>query len=86
MLTRLRKLGFNEYSLYALGVTNEKTIGQLLAEPEAKFKREDRQEWLKEIDFINLNFLNGLLKHRIIKPTDGLLDAFRKIDKYIENS
>lgn len=82
----LRKLGFNEYSLYALGVTNEKTVNQLLVELEANFKREDRKEWLKEIDFINLKFLKELLKRGIIKPTDGLLDAFRKIDKYIESA
>ena len=67
-------------------MTNEKTVDQLLVELEANFKREDRKEWLKEIDFINLKFLKELLKQGIIKPTDGLLDAFRKIDKYIESS
>ena len=63
MLTKLRenlgKLGVNEYSLYALGVTNEKTVDQLLVELEANFKREDRKEWLREIDFINLKFLKN---------------------------
>ena len=81
----LRKLGFNEYSLYALGVTNEKTVGELLAELEANFSRRDREEWLREMDFINLKFLNEFLKRGIIKPTDGLLDAFRKIDRLLES-
>ena len=67
-------------------MTSEKIVDQLLAELEANFKREDRKEWLKEIDFINLKFLKELLKRGIIKPTDGLLDAFRKIDKYIESA
>ena len=81
----LRKLGFNEYSLYALGVTNEKTVSELMAELEEKMRSHNRDELLKKIDLANLKFLEGFLEQGIIKLNDGLLDAFRKIDRLINS-
>jgi len=81
----LRKLGFSEYSLYALGVTNEKTVGELMAELEEKMRSQNRDELLKKIALANLNFLEGFLEQGIIKLNDGLLDAFRKIDRLINS-
>ena len=81
----LRKLGFNEYSLYALGVTNEKTVSELMAELEEKMRSHNRDELLKKIDLANLKFLEGFLEQGIIKLSDGLLDAFRKIDRLINS-
>jgi len=81
----LRKLGFNEYSLYALGVTNEKTVSGLMAELEEKMRSHNRDELLKKIDLANLKFLEGFLEQGIIKPSDSLLDAIRKIDRTLSS-
>ena len=79
----LRKLGFSEYSLYALGVTNEKTVGELMAELKEKMRSQNRDELLKKIALANLKSLEGFLEQGIIKLNDGLLEAFRKIDRLI---
>jgi len=82
----LRKMGFGEYSLYGLGMTNEKTVSEFLAELEENLSRDDREEWAKSIDLLNLKFLEGFLEQGIIKLSDGLLDALRKIDRCIQSS
>ena len=81
----LRKLGFNEYSLYALGVTNKKTVSELMAELSRSLRSRNRDELLKKMDLANLKFLEGFLEQGIIKLNDGLLDAFRKIDRLINS-
>jgi hypothetical protein len=81
----LRKMGFGEYSLYGLGMTNEKTVSEFLAELEEKLNNTDREEWAKSIDLLNLKFIEGFLEQGIIKLSDGLLDALRKIDRCINS-
>lgn len=76
----LRSLGLNEYSIYGLGVTNEKTVGQLLAELEENLAKADREELAKKVDLINATFLEGFLEKAIIRLNDGMLDALRKIE------
>jgi len=82
----LKKKGFGEYSLYGLGVTNEKTVSEFMAELEEKISSHDRDELAKKIDLVDLKFLEGFLEQGIIKLSDGLLDAFRKIDRYIHDA
>jgi hypothetical protein len=75
----LKKLGFGEYSLYALGVTNEKTVGDLLKEIEEDLKGA-AEESAQKILLVNKAFVETFLEKGLIKMSDGLLDAFRKIE------
>ena len=77
----LKALGFGEYSLYGLAVTNEQTVAEYISELEEKLNRPERDELAKELDHLLLEFLNEFLKQGIIKLSDGLLDAMRKIDR-----
>jgi len=79
----LRKMGFGEYSLYGLEVTNKKTVSEFIAEIEENLSRADREEWEKSKDLSDLEFLEAFLEQGIIKLSDGFLDAMRKIDRYI---
>ena len=56
-----------------------------MAELEEKMRSRNRDELLKKTDLANLNFLEGFLEQGIIKLNDGLLDAFRKIDRLINS-
>lgn len=75
----LRNMGFKEYSQYALGVTNEKTVAALLEEIEEELKSEN-EECIKQILLVNKSFIETFLQKGIIKMSDGLLGAFRKIE------
>jgi len=77
----LRKMGLGEYSLYGLEMTNEKTVNEYIAELEENLGRADREELAEKVDLVNLKFLEGFLEKGIIKLSDGLLDAVRKIEK-----
>ena len=81
----LRKMGFGEYDLHGLSLTNDETLGEFIAELEEKLSMPDREERAKNVDLINLKLLEGFLEKGIIKLNDGLLDAFRKIDRYIQS-
>jgi len=76
----LKAKGFSEYSLYALGVTNQKTVRELLSEMEAGLTK-GTEEYVKEIRRINISVLETFLEKGIIKLSDGLLDAFKKIEE-----
>jgi hypothetical protein len=75
----LKAMGFSEYSLYALGVDNEETVGELLNKMEADLM-EETEECVKQIRLVNKAFLEAFLEKGIIKLSDGLLDAFKKIE------
>lgn len=77
----LKAMGFGEYSLYGLAVTNEQTVAEYISELEEKLNRPERDELAKELDHLLLELLNEFLKQGIIKLNDGLLDAIRKIDQ-----
>jgi len=79
----LRKLGLGGYSIHGLNVTNEKTVGEYLGELEAKLLQ-DKEEWLQTIHFTIATLLEGCLEKGIIKVSDGMLDAQRKIDQHIK--
>lgn len=79
----LKKLGFGEYSLYVLGMTNEKTVGDLLKEIEEELKG-TAEESAQKILLVNKAFVETFLEKGLIKMSDGLLDAFRKIEDYVE--
>ena len=81
----LREMGFDEYSLYGLGVTNKKTVSEFIAELEENLSRTDREEWEKSKDLSDLEFLEAFLEKGVIKLSDGFLDAIRKIDRYIRS-
>jgi len=76
----LKNLGLNKNSLYLLGVTNEQTVGMFLAELEENLQKAGREEWAKKFDLMNIRFLERLLEQGVIKMSDGLLDAFKKIE------
>ena len=78
--SHLENLGLNKNSLYGLGVTNEQTVGMFLAELEENLQKADREEWAKKFDLINIKFLEGFLEQGVIEMSDGLLDAFKKIE------
>jgi len=75
----LKAMGFSEYSLYALGVNNEETVGELLNKMEADLM-EKTEECVRQIRLVNKAFLEAFLEKGIIKLSDGLLDAFKKIE------
>lgn len=75
----LRNMGFEEYSQYALGVTNERTVAALVEEIEDELKSEN-EECVKQILLVNKFFMETFIEKGIIKMSDGLLDAFRKIE------
>lgn len=80
----LRKLGLSETNIYGipnLTTTNEETVGRFLAELEADL-RQETDERVRRIRLINKAFLEGFLEKGVIKVSDGLLDAHRKIQKY----
>jgi len=77
----LRRLGLSETSVYGLNVTNEKTVGELLGKMEADLEKKT-DEYVQQIRLINKAFLENLLEKGIIKTSDGLLDAHRKIHQY----
>jgi len=84
----LKKKGFREYSLYALGITeNDRTVAEYIAELQEKLSGDDeKDEWVRKVDLVNLTFLEHCLEQGIIKLSDRLLDALRKIDREIQNS
>jgi len=84
----LKKKGFREYSLYALGMTeNDRTVAEYIAELQEKLSSDDQKdEWVRKVDLVNLTFLEHCLEQGIIKLSDRLLDALRKIDREIQNS
>ncbi|MGQ9552158.1 MAG: hypothetical protein ACUVUE_07010 [Candidatus Bathycorpusculaceae bacterium] len=80
----LRGKGLGEYSLHGLGMTNEKTVNEFIAESEESLSRADRGEWAKEVNRVTVALLEGFLEKGTIKQSDGLLDAIRKIEKFLE--
>ena len=84
----LKKKGFREYSLYALGITeNDRTVAEYIAKLQEKLSSDDeKDEWVRKVDLVNLTFLEHCLEQGIIKLSDRLLDALRKIDREIQDS
>lgn len=76
----LRKKGLGKYSLYGLGITNEKTMGEYMAELEEKLSKAEMEELAEKVALVNLKFFEGFLERGIIRLSDGLLDAVRKIE------
>lgn len=71
-----RKKGLGEYSLYGLGITNEKTVGECVAELEEMLRWKN---WRKSC-LCELEVFRRILERGIIRLSDGLLDAVRKIE------
>jgi hypothetical protein len=79
----LKNMGFGEYSLYALGVTNEKAVGDMLKKIQEDLKG-TVEEGAQKILLVNKAFLETFLEKGLIKMSDGLLDALRKIEASVE--
>lgn len=77
-------MGLGEYSLYGLGMTNEQTVNEFIVESEKSLSWADRDEWAKEVNRVTVAFLEGFLEKGVIKHGDGLLDAIRKIEKFLQ--
>lgn len=77
----LRKLGLGEYNICGLDMTNEKTVAEYLSELEAKLMQ-DKEELLQSIRFTIATLLEGCLEKGIIKVSDGMLNAQRKIHQH----
>ena len=58
-LKALLKAGFSEYSLCRLGVSNEKTAGEFMAELEEKITSHNMDELAKKTDLESLIFIEG---------------------------
>lgn len=76
-------LGLNECSLTGLGVTNEKTVGQRLAELREGLSRTDWADPVKEANLATADVLEGWLVKGTIRLNDGVLDALIKIQNAV---
>ena len=76
----LRSLGVSEYSLCSLGVTNEVTVGELLAGLKENVVKAGSEEWIKKVDVVTASFLEECLEKGVLRLNDGLLNAVRKIE------
>jgi len=77
----LRSLGLNERNIDGLGMTNEKTVGEHLADCDEATDKAGEEWWPGLFDYRGVELLEAELEKGVISSNDGLLDALRKIDQ-----